>query len=169
MTVTIYDVSIPALLRGLESLNTLLDKAAGYAADRKFDASALLQSRLFPDMHALARQVQIACDMAKGGAGRLAGLEVPKHEDTETSIPELKARVAKTLDFLGTITPAQLAGAEAREVVLKFPTNTLTFNGLTYLTHFVLPNFYFHVSMAYALLRHNGVELGKRDFLGKIQ
>lgn len=169
MTVSLYDVSIPALVRGLTSLSGLLDKAAEHAAARKFDAGALLTARLYPDMHALTRQVQITCDMAKGGAGRLAGLEVPKHEDTESTIPELQARVAKTMEFIRGIQPAQLEGAEARAIVLKFPSNTMTFTGLTYLTHFVLPNFYFHLATAYGLLRHNGVELGKRDFLGQIQ
>jgi hypothetical protein len=169
MAVSIYDVSIPALVRGLTSLSALLGKAADYAVAKKIDPSALLQARLYPDMHAFTRQVQISCDTAKGCAGRLAGVDVPKHEDTESTIPELQARIAKTLDFLRSITPAQLDGAEAREIVLKFPTNTLNFNGLSYVTNFVLPNFYFHLSMAYALLRHNGVEIGKRDFLGQIQ
>jgi hypothetical protein len=117
----------------------------------------------------LSAQIQIACDTAKGAAARLAGIEVPKHEDTETTLAELKGRVAKTLDFIKTIKPEQLQGAETREIVLQFPQTTLKFNGINYLTNFVLPNFFFHVTMAYALLRKNGVDLGKRDFLGPTQ
>lgn len=127
------------------------------------------QARLILDMLPLSSQIQIACDTAKGAAARLAGLEVPKHEDTEVTLEELKARVAKTLDFIRTVKPQQLQGAETREVVLQFPQTTLKFNGLGYLTNFVLPNFYFHLTMAYALLRKNGVDIGKRDFLGAIQ
>jgi hypothetical protein len=117
----------------------------------------------------LSAQIQIACDTAKGAAARLAGIEIPKHEDTEATLDELKARIVKTLEFIKTIKPDQLQGAETREITLKFPQSTLKFTGLSYLTNFVLPNFYFHVTMAYALLRKNGVELGKRDFLGPIQ
>jgi hypothetical protein len=169
MTVSIYDASIPSLVRGLTNLSAILDKAAAHAAAHKFDPAVLLQARLFPDMLPLTRQIQIVCDTAKGAAGRLAAKEVPKHEDNEASIAELKARIQKTIDFVQSVTPEALAGAETRPIVLTFPTNTLNFNGLSYLTHFVLPNFYFHVSIAYALLRNNGVELGKRDYLGAIQ
>ncbi len=169
MTISIYDASIPSLVRGLTNLSAILDKAAAHAAARKFDPAVLLQARLFPDMLPLTRQVQIVCDTAKGAAGRLAGKEVPKHEDNEANIAELKARIQKTIDFVQSVTPEALAGAETRPIVLTFPTNTLNFTGLSYLTHFVLPNFYFHVSVAYALLRNNGVELGKRDYLGAIQ
>ena len=117
----------------------------------------------------LSSQVQIACDTAKGAAGRLAGVEIPKHPDTETTLDELKARVAKTLDFIKTIKPEQMQGAETREIVLQFPQSTFKFTGINYLTNFVLPNFFFHVTTAYALLRKNGVGLGKGDFLGQIQ
>jgi uncharacterized protein len=117
----------------------------------------------------LSAQIQIACDTAKGAAARLAGVPVPKHEDTEATIEELKVRVTKTLEFLKSVKPEQLQGAESREIILEFPQSTLKFNGLTYLANFVLPNFFFHVTMAYALLRKNGVDLGKRDFLGPIQ
>jgi uncharacterized protein len=127
------------------------------------------QARLIADMLPLSAQIQIACDTAKGAAARLAGVEVPKHEDTEATLAELKARVAKTLDFIKTIKSEQLQGAETREIVLKFPQTTLKFTGINYLTNFVLPNFFFHVTTAYALLRKNGVDLGKRDFLGPIQ
>ena len=169
MTVSIYDVSIPSLVRGLTNLSNILDKGAHYAAARKFDSATLLHARLFPDMHPLVKQVQIACDTAKGAAARLAKLENPKHEDNEASFADLSARIQKTLDFVKSATPVAMAGAESRQIVLQFPTNTLTFTGLDYLTHFVLPNFYFHISVAYALLRNNGVEVGKRDFLGAIQ
>ncbi len=119
-------------------------------------------------MHPLSRQVQIACDTAKGAAGRLAGIEVPKHEDTETTLPELKARIAKTVDFLKTVTAVQMAGDETRAIEIKFPNGAWKFTALGYITDFVLPNFYFHASMIYALLRKGGVEVGKRDFLGAI-
>jgi hypothetical protein len=169
MTMTIYDMSIPSFVRGLSSLAAILDKGAAHAAARKFDPVVLLQARLAPDMLPLVAQVQIACDMAKGAAARLAGIEIPKHEDHEASFEDLKARIKKTLDFVGAVTAVQLQGGETREIVLETRTNTLKFTGLTYLSHFVLPNFYFHIGMTYALLRHNGVELGKRDYLGAIQ
>lgn len=169
MAVSVYDASIPGLVRGLTNLSAILDKAAAHAAARKFDPSILLQARLFPDMHPLVRQVQIACDTAKGAAARLSVREIPKHEDSETSFAEIQARIRKTLDFVESVTPEAVAGAESRQIVLKFPTNTLNFNGLSYVTQYVLPNFYFHSSIAYALLRNSGVELGKRDFLGAIQ
>jgi hypothetical protein len=162
-------VSIPALVRGLVNTSALLDKAAAYAESKKFDAAALVQSRLFPDMHPLSRQVQIACDTAKGAAGRLARVDIPKHEDTETTLPELKARIAKTVDFLNSITPAQLAGDDTRSIEMKNPNNVWKFTAVEYVTKFVLPNFYFHIAMVYALLRNGGVEVGKRDFLGAIQ
>jgi hypothetical protein len=169
MSISMYDVSIPALVRGLTNLSALLDKAATHAEGKKFDAAVLAQSRLFPDMHPLTRQVQIACDTAQGAAGRLAQVEVPKHPDTEVSLADLKARIAKTIEFLKTVTPAQLEGAESRDVELKFPSGSWKFTGVAYLTDFVIPNFYFHVSMVYALLRNNGIEVGKGDFLGPIQ
>jgi hypothetical protein len=169
MPISMYDVSIPIMTRGLTNLSAILDKAAAHAAAKKFDPVALAQARLFPDMHPLARQVQIACDTAKGAAARLAGIEVPKHEDTETTLAELKARIAKTVDFLKSVTAAQLKDAESRAIEIKFPSGSWKFTGLAYLTDFVLPNFYFHVSIAYALLRKNGIEIGKGDFLGAIQ
>lgn len=169
MSISMYDVSIPALVRGLTNLSALIDKAAAHAEGKKFDPAVLSQSRLFPDMHPLVRQVQIACDTAKGAAGRLAQVEVPKHADTEATLVELKARIAKTIEFLKSITPAQVQGAESRDVELKFPSGAWKFTGMAYLTDFVLPNFYFHTSMVYALLRNNGIEIGKGDFLGPIQ
>lgn len=169
MSLKLYDITLPPLERGLTNLSVLIDKASAHAAARKFDPTALVQARLYPDMLPFPRQVQIACDGAKGAAARLAGIEVPKHEDTETTLAELKQRIAKTLDFIGSVRPEQFAGAEDRPIELKFPNITLRFSGRSYVTDFVLPNFYFHVTVAYALLRHNGVEIGKQDYLGKIQ
>jgi hypothetical protein len=169
MTISVYDISIPALSRGLTNLSAILDKAAAHAAARKYDSGTLAQLRLFPDMHTLTRQVQIACDTAKGAAGRLAGIEIPKHEDTETTLDELKERISKTTGFLKTVSPDQVNGAETRSIEIKFPTGAWKFTALAYITDFVLPNFYFHESMVYALLRKSGVEIGKTDFLGAIQ
>jgi hypothetical protein len=169
MSISLYDFSIPALTRGLTNLSAILDKAAAHAAAKKFDSAVLAQARLFPDMHPLTRQVQIACDTAKGAAARLAGIEVPKHEDTEATLADLKARVAKTADFIKSITAAQMKDAEGRSIELKFPSGSWKFTAVGYLTDFVLPNFYFHLSMVYALLRKNGVEVGKGDYLGNIQ
>jgi hypothetical protein len=169
MSLTLYDVALPPLERALENLSTLLDKGAAHAAERKFDPVVLVQSRLYPDMFPLSRQVQIACDMSKGAAARMAGIEAPKHEDNEATLPELKHRIAKTLDFLRSVRREQIAGGEDRAIEVKSPTTTLKFTGRSYLTDFVLPNVYFHVSMVYALLRHNGVGVGKMDYLGKIQ
>jgi hypothetical protein len=169
MSISVYDLSIPTLSRGLTNLSAMLDKAAAHAAAKKFDPTVLAQARLYPDMHPLSRQVQIACDTAKGAAARLAGIENPKHEDNEVTLADLKHRVAKTLDFLQSVRADQMQGAENRAIEIKFPNGTMKFTGLDYLTNFVLPNFYFHESIAYALLRHGGVEIGKGDFLGAIQ
>ncbi|HEV7612783.1 MAG TPA: DUF1993 domain-containing protein [Steroidobacteraceae bacterium] len=169
MSISMYDISIPPLTRGLTNLTACLDKAAGHAAAKKFDSAVLAQSRLFPDMYPLVRQVQIACDTAKGAAARLAGIDPPKHEDTEATFADLKARIAKTLDFLKSVDAAQLKDAESRSIELKFPNGSLKFTGIVYLTNFVLPNFYFHSTVVYSLLRKAGVEVGKEDFLGAIQ
>ena len=169
MSISIYDVSIPILTLSLTNLSAILDKAASHEEAKKVDPKVIPQARLIVDMLPLSAQIQIACDTAKGAAARLAGIDAPKHADTEATLAELKARVAKTLDFIKTIKPEQLKGAESREIVLQFPQTTLKFTGINYLTNFVLPNFFFHVTTAYALLRKNGVDLGKRDFLGPIQ
>jgi hypothetical protein len=169
MSISMYDFSIPILTRGLSNLSAILDKAAAHAEAKKFDPVVLAQTRLFPDMFPLVRQVQVACDTAKGAAARLAGIEVPKHEDTEVTIADLKARIAKTTDFLKTVGAAQLKDAESRNIEIKFPNGSWKFTGLAYLNDFVLPNFYFHYSMVYALLRKNGIDVGKMDFLGAIQ
>ena len=166
MAMSLYDVCIPPLIRGLTNMSAILDKAEAHAAAKKFDSIVLAQARLFPDMHPMSRQVQIACDTSKGAAARLAGIEAPKHEDTETTLLELKARIAKTVDFLKTVTAAQVAGDDSRTIELKFPNGSQKFTAADYVNGFVLPNFYFHASMVYALLRKGGVEVGKRDFLG---
>jgi hypothetical protein len=169
MSISMYDFSIPVLTHSLTNMSALLDKAAAQAAAKKFDCAVLAQARLFPDMYPLVRQVQIACDTAKGAAARLAGIEVPRHEDTEVTFAELKARIAKTLDVLKSVTAAQLKDSESRAIEIKFPNGSWKFTGVAYLTDFVLPNFFFHVSMVYALLRKNGIEIGKSDYLGAIQ
>jgi hypothetical protein len=169
MSINLYEFCIPGLVRGLTNLSAILDKAAAYAAAKKFDPQVLAHARLFPDMHPLTRQVQIACDTAKGAAGRLADIEVPKHEDTEVTLEQLKQRIAKTLDFLNSVTPAQVNGSESRTIEIKFPSGGWKFSASAYITDFVMPNFYFHLSMVYALLRQSGVEIGKADFLGAIQ
>jgi len=166
---SLYDFSVPLLAMALTNMSNQLDKAAEYAERKKFDTKALADARLIADMLPLTRQVQIACDNAKGPVARLAGIEAPKHEDNETTFSDLKARIAKTLDFIKSIKAEQFVGAETRDVVLQFPGLTLKFKGHDYLTKFALPNFYFHATLVYALLRQNGVELGKSDFLGKIQ
>jgi uncharacterized protein len=169
MSIALYDFSIPALVRGLTNLSAILGKAGAHAAAKKFDFAVLAQARLYPDMHPLARQVQIACDTAKGAAARLAAVDVPKHEDTEVTLEDLKQRIAKTLDFLKTVSATEVNGAANRSIEIKFPSGAWKFTAAAYLTDFVLPNFYFHESMVYALLRKNGVEIGKGDFLGAIQ
>jgi len=169
MSVSLSQVSLPIFTLGLTNLSAILDKAASHADNRKVDPKALPQARLIVDMLPLSAQIQIACDTAKGATARLAGIEIPKFEDTEATLPELKARVARTLEFIKGVKPEQLEGAETRDIVLTFPQTTLKFTGLNYLTNYALPNFFFHLTMAYALMRKNGVELGKRDFLGPIQ
>lgn len=166
MAVSMYDISVAAFSRTLENLSGVLDKAIAYAAAKKFDGKILVDARLFPDMFPLSSQVRIACDFAKGCSGRLAGVEVPKHEDNESTLEELQARIAKTLDFLGTIKPQQLQGSDERTITHEMRVQTLKMPGLQYLSGFALPNFYFHATTAYVLLRHNGLELGKRDFIG---
>ncbi|HEY8697240.1 MAG TPA: DUF1993 domain-containing protein [Rhizomicrobium sp.] len=166
MAFTIYDASIPPLVRSLQNLSKILDKAVAQAKAQDKDLNALLEAKLAPDMFAFTRQIQIASDSAKGCGARLAGIEAPAMADTETTFPELQARIAKTIDFLNGLKPEQLAGAEDREITLKFPQGEMKFTGRDFLTGFALPNFYFHVTTAYALLRHEGIEIGKMDYLG---
>jgi hypothetical protein len=167
-TITMYQASIPPIIRTLTNLREILQKAAAHCEAKKIDPAVLVQARLYPDMFPLARQVQIATDMAKGCACRLAGKVVPKFEDNEATFPELVARLDKTLALLETFQPAQIEGSEGRKIELPAHERTLTFQGLPYLVDFVLPNVYFHVTTVYAILRHSGVEIGKKDFLGKI-
>lgn len=168
MTLSLYDFTVPMLSHALKQLSLQLEKANAHAAQKQYDFKQLADSRLIVDMHPLIRQIQTACDNAKG-VYRLAGLEPPSHPDTEQTYEELQARIAKTLDVLASLQREQFAGAQSREVVLKFPGITLTFTGQDYVTKFLLPNFYFHVTTAYAVMRKNGVEIGKLDFLGPIQ
>ena len=167
MTISMYQTSVPVFVRMLNNLAGILEKAAAHAERKKIDPPALLQARLYPDMFALTRQVQIATDNAKGCASRLAGIDPPRYEDTETSFAQLLARVEKTIAFVKSVKPEQIDGSEARTIMLKVRDQTITFTGLAYLLNFVLPNFYFHVTTTYDILRHNGVELGKPDFIGK--
>ncbi len=166
MNITMYTASIPTLKHMLGNLSAILTKAEQHAAAKKIDPSVLIGARLYPDMFPLARQVQIACDQAKGCAARLAGIEVPKYEDKENSFPELQARIAKTIDFVSSIPSAEIDDSEMREIELQAGGKTFQFKGQDYLAHWVFPNFYFHLTTTYAILRHNGVELGKADFLG---
>jgi hypothetical protein len=166
MSLTIYQATVPALVHSLGALSKILDKAAAQCAARKIDPSVLLTYRLAPDMFPFTRQIQIVTDQAKGLAARLTGAEVPSWPDTEASFDELKTRIAKAVDYLQSFKPEQFEGAEAREVVLKTPSAELKFTGAEYAFGFVFSNFYFHAATAYNILRHNGIEIGKRDFLG---
>ncbi len=166
MPITMYTASVPRLANILKNVSQFLTKAEAYAVARKIDPAVLLSSRLFPDMFPLIRQVQIACDHAKGSVARLADMEVPKHEDTEQGFAELQQRIAKVIAFIESVPAERFDGSEERNIVLMLRDREITFNGLQYLTGFALPNFYFHVVTAYNILRHNGVDLGKRDFIG---
>jgi hypothetical protein len=166
MSVSMYDVSIPVFSRMLGNLAAILARATEQAEARKIEPAVLINARLAPDMFPLSRQVQIATDTANGAAARLAGIEIPGYEDTETTFAELQARIAKTVAFVESVAPAQLEGSESKTIVLKIGGQEMTFTGLPYLTGFVLPNLYFHITTAYAILRHNGIEIGKKDFLG---
>ena len=166
MAISMYQASAPRFANTLKNLSAILDKAQAHCEAKKIDPLALTQARLFPDMFALARQVQIACDTAKGAVARLAGVEIPKHEDTEQTIPELKARIAKTLDFVQSVSAEKVDGSEDKEIVLKMRDREVKFTGMQYLLGHAYPNFYFHAVTAYDILRHNGVEVGKRDFIG---
>ncbi len=168
MSITMYDASVPCFARILRALDGVLSKAEAHAAAKKIDPAVLLSARLFPDMFAFTRQVQISTDHAKGATARLAGLEVPKFEDNEQSFADLHARIAKTLAFIESVSAEQINGSETRDISLKAGPRELSFKGLGYLTGYAIPNLHFHAVTAYAILRHNGVELGKADFLGAI-
>ena len=168
MSITMYQASVPVLQKMLTNLSGILDKAAAYAQERKIDPAVLLATRLFPDMFPLVRQVQIAADFAKGAGGRLAGVELPSFPDTEESFAELQERIAKTQAFLAGLSPAQIDGSEERPITIKVHVMEFNFKGLDYLTAFALPNFYFHMTAAYAILRMSGLDLGKKDFVGPV-
>ena len=168
MSLSMYQASIPVFTRMLGNLSAILDKAVAFAEVKKIEPDVLLNARLAPDMFPLARQVQIATDSVKGCAARLAGMDIPSFPDTESSFAELQERLKKTQAFLSSCSAAQIDGSEAKSIVLNFPGQELKFSGQDYLLNFVLPNFYFHLTTAYAILRHNGLELGKMDFLGRL-
>ena len=166
MKISMYTMAVEQNAKMLVNLSNLLDKGIAHAQAKKFDSSVLVNARIAPDMFPLSRQVQIACDMVKNGVARLSGTEAPRFEDTEQTMDELKLRVSRTLDFVQSVSAAKLEGSEDRDIKIPLRDRTLEMKGLQYLRGFVLPNFYFHVTMTYALLRHNGVELGKMDFTG---
>lgn len=167
MAISMYQASVPSLIRSLNNLGAILEKGAAHAEAKKIDPDVLINSRLYPDMFSLARQVQIASDIARRGAARLAGLEAPKLEDDETTFAQLIDRLHKVTTYLKALTPEQIDGSEEKSITLPVGKDTMTFKGLDYLLYFILPNVYFHVTTAYDILRHCGVELGKGDYLGK--
>jgi hypothetical protein len=168
MTISMYQATIPTFVRALNNLADILQKAADHAEAKKIDPAVLIGSRLYPDMFPLAKQVQVASDAAKGGAARLAQVEPPAFEDNETTFPQLIERARKTIAYLETLKPEQIDGSEDRTVSWKTRTATKSMQGQPYLLNHLLPNIFFHVTATYAILRHNGVELGKQDFLGKV-
>jgi hypothetical protein len=166
MTISMYETLIPTSIHNLKNLSAILDKAEAHAKSKKIDESVFVNARLFPDMFPLSRQVQIACDTAKAGAARLAEIEIPSHADVEKTFVELKQRIEKTVEFLQTIKPAQINGKEEFKITYVQREKEKNFIGLPYLLNYTLPNIFFHITTAYAILRHNGVEIGKKDFLG---
>jgi hypothetical protein len=169
MKISMHAVSIDVFTHALGSLSAILEKGVAYAATKKFDSNVLVTARLAPDMLPLGKQVQIACDISKNSAARLAGLEPPRFEDNEKTFEELRARVAKTLDYLKTIPVSALEGSETRDVKVPAGETTLEFKGLAFVQRWALPNVFFHITTAYNILRHNGVDIGKRDYLGNVQ
>ena len=168
MTISMYQASVPRLINGLTNLSHILGKAQAHAEAKKIDPVVFATMRLYPDMFPLSRQVQIACDVSKGLVARLAGVEIPAHEDTEKDLKDLQARIAKTIAFLETFKPEQIDGTEDKDIVVKRGDKETHYTGMQFLLGHALPNIYFHSSMTYAILRHCGVEIGKRDYLGKI-
>lgn len=165
MSLSMYQATVPPFRSMLKNLSAVMAKAQAHCEARKIDPAAFLTSRLYPDMLPFTAQVQIATDNVKGAAGRLSGAEIPKFEDNETTFPELQARIDKTVAFLDTLTEAGFQGAAERDIVLQLRDRKLQFKGADYLTQWAIPNVYFHITTAYALLRHGGVEIGKRDYL----
>ena len=166
MSLSMYQASVPRFVNMLTNLSNILDKTQAHVDAKKLDASALTGFRLFPDMLPMAKQVQIACDTAKGLVARLAGAEIPVYEDNEKTLAELKARIAKTIAFIQTFTPAQIDGTEDKDIVVKRGDKETHYRGMQFLLGHATPNLYFHITTAYNILRHNGVEIGKRDYLG---
>ena len=166
MTISMYQASVPRFVNILDNLANILDKAQAHVDARKLDAATLTSYRLFPDMLPMSTQVQIACDTAKGVVARLAGVEIPAYEDNEKTLADLKARVAKTIAFIQTMKPGQIDGTEDKEIVVKRRDKETRYKGMQFLLGHAIPNFYFHVTTTYNILRHNGIELGKRDYLG---
>ncbi len=166
MNISMYQASVPRFVAVLGNLANILDKAQAHVEAKKIDPAVLPSFRLFPDMLPLKSQVQIACDTAKGLVARLAGIEIPVFEDTETTLPELKARVLRTIEFIASVTPAQIDGTEEKEIITRRGEKETRYTGIRFLLGHAIPNVYFHVTTAYNILRHNGVEIGKRDYLG---
>ena len=166
MSISMYQASVPVFVQFLKGMSGVLDKAEAHCAAKKTDPIAITGARLIADMFPLSRQVQIACDFAKGVTARLAGVEVPGWEDNEKTIPELKARIAKTIAFVEGFKPAQIDGSEGRDINIKIAGSPMTFKGQPYLLMFGMPNFYFHSAAAYSILRSKGIDIGKRDFMG---
>lgn len=166
MSITMYQASIPSFVRMLGNLSAILDKAVAHTEAKKIDPAIFVNARLTPDMYPLSRQVQIATDIVKGCAARLAGIDVPSYADNETTFAELQARITKTVAFLQSVSAAQIDGSEERKITLKFGSREINLLGQAYLLDFVFPNFHFHLTTTYAILRHNGVEIGKMDYIG---
>lgn len=166
MKISMQTMTLDACTTMLNNVAKILDKGVAYAAAKKFDPVVLVNARLAPDMHPLSRQIQIASDMVKNGVARLAGQEPPRFEDNEHTMEELKARIAKTIDYIQSVPASALEGAEDRDIRIPLRDRSLEMKGLPYLRDWILPNFYFHLAMAYAILRHNGVDIGKLDWLG---
>ena len=168
MSLSMYQASVPRIVNMLTNLDHLLDKALVHIESKKWNEAALTQFRLYPDMLPLTRQVQIACDTAKGVVARLAGVEIPAYEDNEVSFADLKQRIAKTIAFINGCSAAQIDGSEDKDIVTKRGDVETRYKGMQFLLNHAMPNVYFHVTTVYAILRHNGVEIGKRDYLGKV-
>jgi hypothetical protein len=166
MTISMYQASVPRFVNILGNLMNVLDKAQAYVDAKKLDDDTLTRYRLFPDMLPMATQVRIACDAAKGVVARLAGIDIPVHEDNENTLAALKARIAKTIAFIQTVTPGQIDGTEDKHITTKRGDKETHYKGMQFLLGHAVPNFYFHVTTTYNILRHNGVEIGKRDYLG---
>ena len=166
MKISMYQASAPRFANTLRNLSAILDKAQAHCEAKKIEPAVMCGMRLIVDMYPLSRQVQVACDTAKGAVARLAGVDIPKHEDTEQTLAELKQRVAKTLDFILSVNPEKIDGSDEKPITLKLGGRDVTFTGIQYLLGHAYPNFYFHVTTAYDILRANAVEVGKRDYVG---